>query len=309
MDPRESGAAAYKRSITEPTPLDPLVAASRMRQVKTIFDRLGVVFWLGSGTCLGAVRDGDFIPWDDETDTASVIGLHGLTEDRFDEVVSEFEAAGFYAHVGKNSRYNIMSIVKDGLRTDWTVHHIVDGAAWEFPGIRLSLGLFKDLQTVQFAGEQFQIPGLPEEYLSLKYGPNWSTPRGPGFEEDVVDNIPDGSVLSYRRKVSRMLVKWLNLNIAIGIRVFDANRSPISEAVVRIAGVDHGKTNKAGWVRLYVPDKAYYAVVVSYDQHKEVLYEEVLTPGFKYEYMPGPVVTPEQHYKAGVRAMALVVQS
>ena len=36
------------------------------------------------------------------------------------------------------------------------------------------------------------------------------------------------------------------------------------------------------------------------------LYEEFLAPGADYTYHPGPIVTAEEHYKAGVRAMALV---
>ena len=40
--------------------------------------------------------------------------------------------------------------------------------------------------------------------------------------------------------------------------------------------------------------------------YREILYEEVLTPGADYIYRPGPIVTPEEHYKAGVRALALV---
>ena len=54
-----------------------------------------------------------------------------------------------------------------------------------------------------------------------------------------------------------------------------------------------------------MPDEYYYAVIVRYGDHEEVLYEEVLTPGEMYVYRPGPVITPQQHYKAGVRAMAL----
>ena len=300
-----AGAAAYQRSIKDPSPLDPAVATQRMKDVKAIFDRLGVVFWLGSGTCLGAVREGTFILWDDETDTASVIGLHGLTDERFNEVVREFEAAGYYAHVGKNARYNIMSIVRDGLRTDWTVHRIVDGAAWEFPGVRLPLELFSELDTIEFVGETFNIPHPPEAYLECKYGPEWRTPKGPGFEDDVVSNIADGAVLSARQKAARFVAKRLLKSRGIRIRVFDREGDPVAGASVLVAGVDRGVTDADGFVRLYVPDRAYYAVVIAFRDHREVLYEEVLERSGRYEYRPGPVVTTEEHYKAGVRAVAL----
>ena len=305
MAVHDPGAAAYQKSITEPTPLNPALAARRMREVKAIFDRLGVVFWLGSGTCLGAVREGGFIPWDDETDTASVIGLHGLTERRFDEVVREFESAGFYAHVGKNPRHNGMSIVRDGLRTDWTVHHIVHGYAWEFPGVKLPLDLFRNLQTIEFVGEEFRIPSPPEEYLALKYGPLWRTPKGPGFEDDVVNNVRDGAMLTMTGKLARLLFKHIMPSRATWIRVFDRQGVPVPRARIKVAGADYSDTDSSGYARLYIPGKAYYAVVVTFGEHREVLYEEVLIPGGRYEYRPGPIVTVEEHYKAGVRAMAL----
>ena len=54
-----------------------------------------------------------------------------------------------------------------------------------------------------------------------------------------------------------------------------------------------------------MPEEFYYAVIVRYGNHEEVLYSEVLTPGGTYVYRPGPEVSPEEHYKAGVWAMAL----
>ena len=57
--------------------------------------------------------------------------------------------------------------------------------------------------------------------------------------------------------------------------------------------------------KFYVPNEAYYAMVISYERHQEVLYEELLAPRTNFIYRPGPIVTSEQHYKAGVRAMVL----
>ena len=42
-------------------PMDATVAAELLREAKEVFDELGVVFFLRQGTCLGAVRDAQYI--------------------------------------------------------------------------------------------------------------------------------------------------------------------------------------------------------------------------------------------------------
>ena len=188
--------ATYLKTIVAPTPMDPNVAAERMREVKRIFDEQGVVFWLGSGTCLGAVREGNFIPWDDETDTASIVGMHGLTLDEVYRVADVFRQHGFMARIRPNPRHISCALVKDGLRTDWTCHLLIDGRVFEFPGVELPVHVYHDLAEIEFVGERFRVPNPPEAYLEAKYGPDWRTPKGPGFEADVVGQIRDGSHLS-----------------------------------------------------------------------------------------------------------------
>ncbi len=302
----DAGWATYEKTIKDPTPLDPAFAAERLKEVKNVFDELGVFFWLGSGTCLGAVREGRFIPWDDEMDTAGVIGMHGLTLETLDRVAEAFRARGFYCPIKHNNRYSTVNFIKDGVRVDWTCHHIVDGKAYEFPGVELPLSLFEHPTEIEFIGETFRIPNPPEEYLRLKYGPEWRTPKGPGFEADVVMKIEDGTLLSRGQRIQRALTMGRLPRPTNRLRVFDRAGKAVSGAEVIVAGVGRTRTDAQGRARFFVPYEAYYAVIVAYPGHREVLYEEVLTPGAGYTYRPGPIVTPEEHYKAGVRALALV---
>ena len=306
MSMTDSQEAAYRKTIVDPHPLDPEVAAARMREVKRIFDGLGITFWLGSGTCLGAIREGRFIPWDDETDTASIIGLHGLTMADFERGTAAFREHGFIARVAEGPRHFSCALVKDGLRTDWTVHKLIDGQAYEFPGIPLPMHVYDNLREIEFVGERFLVPDPPEDYLLAKYGPEWRTPKGPGFEADVVANIPDGSMLTRRARLLWRLSGGRLPRSAVRIRVYDREGELVSGAQVAVAGVGRARTNARGEARFPLIGVSYYAVTVEYPGHRELLYEEVLEPGAGYSYRPGPVVTKEEHYKQGVRALALV---
>ncbi|MDP6666335.1 MAG: LicD family protein, partial [Dehalococcoidia bacterium] len=70
-------------------------AEAVLKEAKQILDGLGLVFFLRHGTCLGAVRDKAFIPWDDDLDIGSVIGLHGLTEELVHEAAGVFKDNDF----------------------------------------------------------------------------------------------------------------------------------------------------------------------------------------------------------------------
>lgn len=68
-------------------------AVKNLKEIKEIFDKHGIKYWLDTGTLLGAVRDGKIIEWDEDIDL-------GTTEDSWEKVVSavpELEERGFEA--------------------------------------------------------------------------------------------------------------------------------------------------------------------------------------------------------------------
>ena len=57
-----SDQATMEYSLRYNPPMDLVVGERNLKEVKQILDGLGVVFVLGSGACLGAVRDKALIP-------------------------------------------------------------------------------------------------------------------------------------------------------------------------------------------------------------------------------------------------------
>ena len=83
-------------------PMDIQNAEKILLEIKELMDELNVIFFLRHGTCLGAVRDAQLIPWDDDLDLGSIIGMNGLDEKSINETVDKFKFAGFKTEVSES---------------------------------------------------------------------------------------------------------------------------------------------------------------------------------------------------------------
>lgn len=113
--------------------MDEKVAVEALRQVKEIFDKYGIEYWLDFGTLLGAVRDGRIIPWDHDID----IGIWKKDFDKTSAACMELRDKGFKIHFGvdhigifkyENGEENLISISAYSLDNNaqatlrWIVH-------------------------------------------------------------------------------------------------------------------------------------------------------------------------------------------
>ena len=277
--------AALERSYSVLQPMDPAAAARMLKEAKQILDHLGVVFFLRQGTCLGVIRDNGFIPWDDDLDLSSVIGLHGLTENSIDRVVAAFRDNGFFAKVEPNDHYISVAMMKSYIRTDWICHRIVDDCIIQYPGVRIPVTLVTQLKEIDFIGEKFLVPDPPEEYLRCKYGADWMTPKRTGYEKDILELVPESPLPAPSRLSQSSPIPESGDS---RVRVLDHSGQPVSSAEVMVAGLGSYQTNEQGYAIIDVPRGDWYALIIKYGDHEEVLYQEKLAKGESYVYNTNP---------------------
>lgn len=156
-----------------------------------ILKRHNCKWWLSLGTCLGAVREGDFILHDMDID----IGLPEAHLDLWDAFIEEFTKVRFrlykeWTHEGKRME---LSFMRDGIRLDFFFFFRKGDRCWHgafgpdkqgkwgnnmifLPHV-FSAGLFEILKEISFNRMKCFIPNPPEKYLKEVYGQDWKTPK------------------------------------------------------------------------------------------------------------------------------------
>ena len=268
--------------------MDSVTAERILRETKRILDQLAVVFFLRQGTCLGAIRDNGFIPWDDDLDLGSVIGLHGLTEKSIDRAVAAFKDNGYFAKVERNNHHVSVALMKSYTRTDWTCHRIIDDNIVQYPGVRIPVRLVTQLKEIDFIGQKFLVPNPPEEYLRFKYGADWMTPKKTGYEKDILELVPESPLPDRASQVGPSPAGHRPQTGGSRVRVFDQAGEPVSDAEVVVTGLGRYRTNEQGYANIDLPRGDWYALTIRYGDHEEVLYQEKLAQGESYVYNPDP---------------------
>ncbi len=264
-----SDESALDYSFMYNPPMNPSVAERNLKEVKQVLDQLKVVFLLGSGSCLGAVRDNAFIPWDDDVDLISVIGSNDVTEESANATTAALRDKGYFVREMDGAYSKTRMTMKNHVRVTVEFVQVIDGNVYAYPGIRLPTRLFTQPKEIEFLGERFLVPNPPEEYLRLKYGPEWMVPKKAGaYEKDVVEKIPDGN------QVGR----------PSSLRVLDDEGKPVSGAEVVLVGGGRSRTDESGYADIILSRADWYALVIRYQGHEQVLYMEQLEPDRSYVY-------------------------
>ncbi len=262
-------------------------ATKALKEIKQIFDSLGVTFFLRQGTCLGAVRDQGLLPWDDDVDVGSVIGLHDFSEESINDIVTTFRNNGFLTRIEAMGPNPYIPLVKYSTRVDWACFRIVDDHIVQFPFQKTPLGLFTDLKEITFLDEQFCVPNPPEEYLRLKYGNDWTTPKRTGyFEEDVLTQVAKAPAEYKVGKIRHLLARYTPWMPDCKMKILDDQKKPVSGAEVTVVGLGNFRTDKQGNVRFYLPQNDFYPLVIRYRDYEHTNYLQRIEKGKEYVFGP-----------------------
>lgn len=101
------------------------VAVKNLREVKDVFDKNGISYWLDTGTLLGTVRDGKIIEWDTDID----LGAWYNSVAQLISIFPELKKRGFDTVL--NRRWAVMTIRKIDCNINVSLYRERDGYAWK----------------------------------------------------------------------------------------------------------------------------------------------------------------------------------
>ena len=268
-------------------PVDAATANRLLVEVKQVMSENGVVFFLRQGTCLGIIRDGKLISWDDDIDIGSIHGFHGFSEETIASTIPKLRESGFLIRITRNDYYECVTFIKDSMRIEWGCYRVINDAIVMFPAIPIPLRFFVDLKEVTYMGHKYLVPNPPEEYLRAKYGDDWRIPKGTGeYEEDVIDIIANGYQSGRSRRFSHLierLVWWL----CTKVNVIDEKGEPLSGVEVFIPGLGTYVTDRRGAFRVLLSQSDLFALRIGLGTGSRILYMEQLEPRANYVYQLG----------------------
>jgi len=166
-------------------PLDLEICKENLLLFNEIMTLHKIPFWLSEGTALGVIRDGSFILWDDDVDTAF---MHEY-RDQFLKKVLPILFSNNFTLGGSMNNGNFIALHRKGEKIDIDI--VQSGGKCNASQTKNAntndcnniLKYLNNMKEVQFLGTTFNVPG--EDYLEYLYSSSWKTPS-----KSKLKNIP-----------------------------------------------------------------------------------------------------------------------
>ena len=185
-------------------------AVKLMIDVKNIIENLSIDYWIEGGTLLGAAREQKLIPWDHDID----MGMINHSNDTIKKMIRNLKKK-FYVSVKTFNNmegvwdlgeYRVIKVypkkyffLKDELCLDIFIYYkgnvpnmkneVYKYVVWGKNAFHKK-EFFDNLEKIEFYGESISVPSNYREFLKVKYGDDWETPKK---KWNVA--IDDGSIL------------------------------------------------------------------------------------------------------------------
>ena len=168
------------------------------------FEKNNLKFFLIFGTCLGAVRDRNFIKHDIDID----LGIYYKDKHKLIESISillneyEFKVLKISSEEESITVVYKNIIIDIGLFSKKKNYYIYNN----FYENKMPQNFLDQLDTINFLGENFYIPSQVESYLKYQYGKNWKTPVP---EWDYYNKYISTDMLQFLRRTKLNVKKYL----------------------------------------------------------------------------------------------------
>lgn len=157
--------------------------------IKEVLDNYGVKFFATGGTCLGAVRDGDFIEWDNDIDLGTI--WHRSFESKW-EISEALRKEGFracYESFETDGRHMIFRNILTGLH--WLMRS-GDDYIFRWPNLKIAMKTpakyMPGFKEVKLGDSTILVFDPPEPYLIKKFGEDWREPKQAGHSNPIIND-------------------------------------------------------------------------------------------------------------------------
>jgi phosphorylcholine metabolism protein LicD len=163
------------------------VVLNNLIDFKKVMDKYKISFFLIWGTLLGAVRDKDFIYWDDDIDVGG-FWLYRYSR-KFLAAVEELEHKyGFYVARENTPAYDSV-FIRDGEKIEIWWFEKMDNIYIYDPkrvkNVWYPYYHFRYRNKINFFGHEFDIPSEVERFLRVTYSHDWMNPNPNGIKNNA----------------------------------------------------------------------------------------------------------------------------